>query len=204
MAKFTPPKGSTGRFTVKAPFTIVPDALYTCIAVRSLTDITDLGGDPVALYYDAVGLTDTEYQADVAAGANIITLKSDTAPTLYLPDTWITSYPLLEGVPYNHVVLSVSLGLLRQDTPLGLLQEQIANNASDVIGIVPTVLVHVAPTTGVIDRQQSAELEIARQAAIVQRDSDYAKLTKAQREIERLHEQIQQLQDYIAAKDLLP
>ena len=197
MSKYTPPLNTTGIYRVRAPFVVDVTQMYTCVAIRSLVDIRDQGLDPVALYYEPVGLNEVEYTADLAENANVITLKSSTMPTVYIPDTYFTGYPLLDRVPYNHIILSVSLSLVRESLDLSFLQEQISNVVSDVIGVIPEVLIHVAPTTGVITPEQDVVIEAGRQAAITMRTSDYAQRLELQRENIRLREQNQMLLDWV-------
>lgn len=204
MAKFTPPYKSTGRFTVRDPFTIDDKSEYRCDSIRSLDEILALGLDPMQLYYAPLQLGDTEYQSDYAEGASIITLTSVTAPTLYIPDTYITSYPLLQGVPYRHAILSMSLGMVEESLDLSFLVEQLQNVGSDVIGITPEVKIHIGATTGIVDQPQHEALEQVRQAAIKVRDSDYVQKLELQRQNVLLHETINALQQFIRDKGLVP
>ena len=108
----TPALNAQGIFTVSSPFTLKANTLYTCKAIRSFADLIDMGVDPFATYYQPAGLDQAAYKADLAAGANLITLMADAQPTVHLPDTYIAAYPEMGNVAYNEVVLAFSFGPL--------------------------------------------------------------------------------------------
>lgn len=172
----TPSLNSTGLFTAIAPFTIPGDTLYTCKAINSYPALVNAGVNVYAVYYQANGLTLTQYQADYNAGANIVTLMSQTAATVMLPDTYIGSVPNSGNVAYVEFLAVLNLGPLPQSTSMAFLQQQLADVASNVIGVSPTVQIFTLPTTDVMSQEQSAIAEAARQAAITNRTTDYAAL----------------------------
>ena len=93
MAKITPPLLAKGRYTVRAPFEVKETSIYTCIALRKFEDIVELGEDVYQTYYQPFGLTTAVYQLDVRAGAVIVTLQDPYGEVLYIPDTYILTYP---------------------------------------------------------------------------------------------------------------
>jgi len=197
MAQKTPNLHAKGTYTVAVPFTITSGAVYECIAIRSFIDLQKEGINVKDKYYVPATLGDTEYNADAALGANIITLASPNHPTLYIPDTYITAIPFLNTVAYSSVVLSLSLGAIPDELDLTFLMDQIAAACSDVIGLEPTVNKHIAPHTGVITSDQHDVLETARLAAVTNRTTDRAKVLQLQTANEALAEEIAGLQAYI-------
>lgn len=185
MPRLTPPLGSKGLYVLRAPWSVPADVIYVCQALRKLKDIFDLGEDPFALYYQPLGLLEADMLADMAAGAYIVTLSVDALdPTqvalnlsnVYVPDTYIEKYPEQNFVPYSHLVLSLSLGLLPDGLDLSSLKAQVANVCSDTIGVVPMVNEHVVPSSGGVTVTQHQAMETARLGLITIRDTDYARL----------------------------
>lgn len=200
----TPPLLAKGIYQVKAPFSLQPGALYTCQAIRSFKDLSDAGVDVLASYYTPVGLDQAALTADQQAGANIITLMSDTAPTVHLPDSYISAYPNLGNVAYSNVVLALSLGPLPDALDLTFAKQQVAEAAASVVGVEVTVTALVAPSAGVVTQEQADSAETARQAAITNSTSDAAKLAQLQAQYNDLNTRYAALQTWVVAHGGLP
>lgn len=204
MAQHTPPLHAKGIYQVAAPFVLQSATLYECAAIRDFEDLIQQGVDIWATYYQPVGLTQQNYQSDLAAGANIVTLMADSAPVVRLPDTYINSYPDSGNVPYSQVIISLSLGPLPDALDLTFAKQQIAAAASSVIGLEPTVNVHLAPSTGVVTQAENDANEIARQAAITNRVTDAAKVIQLQAQLTATQTQYNALIELCKAKGVLP
>lgn len=173
-----PPPGTRGLYSLKAPFKTEPAVLYTCAAIRNFPDLQNHGEDVFALYYEPLNLTQADYAADRASGAYLVTLTSDTTAPLYVPTSYILSFPNLSSQPYKWIVLSVSCGMLPDSLDLTFAKDQLAATLSDVIGTTVTVQVGSAPYTGVVTPDQHQVLEAARQAMIKNRTTDYAHVVR--------------------------
>lgn len=213
MPRLTPPLSSKGLYVLSPPFSVPANTIYTCQAIRSLRDIYEMGDDPFKLYYEPLGLTDVEFQADLAVDAKIVTLMVDAldasvtplaASYVYVPDTYISKYPDQSFVPYSHTVLSLSLGLLPDGLDLTALKTQVANVCSDTIGVIPTVNEHIVPTSGGVTQSQHETMELARQGLITLRDSDYARLQAQIANNVLLQQQITTLIQILDDNGLLP
>lgn len=199
MARNTPPLHAKGVYTLLTPWTSVSDSLYKCIAIREFADFTNRGESVFERFYNPKGLTQVEYQADLAADAHIVTLVSDTAPTIYVPDTYISKFPDLTGVEYKRIVLSVLLGPLPDTVDLIHLKASLASAASDITGVDAEVTEHVVPYSGAISAEQHATLEAARQAAITNRTTDRATVISQQAVIDAQALRIAGLEEIITA-----
>ncbi len=202
MARNTPPLHAKGVYSLLAPWTTVSDAIYECIAIRDFADFQDRGESVLQRFYTANGLGQTEYEADLAQDAHIITLVSETSPTIFVPDTYIENFPDVTGVEYKRIVLSLLLGPLPDDVDLTFFKTALAGLASDITGVEAVVNEHVAPYAGVVSADQHATLEAARQAAITNRTTDRATvlaqqtlITAQAARIQALQELVQQLQN---------
>lgn len=200
----TPALHAAGLYQLRLPWTIPANVVYECIAVRSFRDYVQKGEDVYTTYYQPMGLTLAQYEADRALGANLVTLASASNPTIYVPDTYIEAYPFLGDIKYSHVVLSVSLGVVPDKMDLTFVRSQVAAVVSDTIGVVPTVNVNVAPSTGLITQAQHQILETARNAAITNRKTDRARIIELQVLVDAQQQRIAGLEEIIIDAGLLP
>jgi len=203
MAKLTPPLGTRGRYTLKTPFTTDAATLYTCAALRSFRDIQERGYNPFNEFYEPMGIEIDAYEDDVAIDANIITLTSDTQPVIYVPDTYILSYPNQDYVLYNQMVLSISLGLVPAYLETAFLESQISALVSDIVGASPEVTKHLAPTYESLTPSEHEVLEVARQQAINMRTTDRVEVLDLQAKNDALNSKIANLEAFIIDKGLI-
>lgn len=199
MARKTPPLRAKGQYEVRAPFTVLSNAVYECIALRSFDDFTQRGENVYQRFYQANGLTQQDYENDRAENAHIVTLQSATSALVFVPDTYITKMPDLSGVEYKRVVLSVLLGALPDEVDLTHLKASVASLVSDITGVNGDVSEHAIPHSGVVTADQHVTLEIARQAAINNRTTDRARLLEQQEIIDAQRIRIQELEQLILA-----
>lgn len=200
MSRFTPSLNAAGIYTLRDPFPDIASKVYRCVAIRSFKDYLDLGQSAFDTVYAPAGLSQAVFDADAAEKANIVTLVSTGAPTILVPDTYITKYPDLEYVAYSSLVVSAALGPLPDEMNLDLLKQQIAGTISDVVGVEPIVRVHATGASGVISYAQHVTLETTRAAAISNRVSDRARLLEAQARIATLEQKIRDLEDAVIAQ----
>jgi hypothetical protein len=149
-------------------------------------------------------LTEREYNRDLDAGALLVTLMSETQPPIFVPDTYIESYPNLSDVVYNHVVLTVSLGSVPDFLNFDFLKAQMAALVSDVIGVTPEVQLARAISSGIVTPEQHEAMEVGRQAAIKLRTTDRAKNVELQNKCTRLEEQNKILVELLQQHGIIP
>lgn len=174
MARLTPQPGLKGAFLLREPFSTSPDLEYTVTAVRSFAEIRARNSDPLLLVYEPVKLTDVEMQADIAEGAAIVVLATRTGELTYVPDTYIRSYPYMGSIPYSHLIVSASLGMIPDDLDTTLIQQVVASAISDYIGVEPTVFVTRGEVNDTISEERHVQLTISRDAAVKNRETDRA------------------------------
>lgn len=183
MSILTPAIGASGIYELRLPFTIKPATTYTCKAIRLFEDIYRLNEDVYTLYYEPYGITPEDFQADADAGAAIITLMAveigtEIAPTdpqtvIYVPNTYIERFPDGDSVPYSHIVLSASLGAIPDYLDVSDTMADIGNIISEKIGVTPVVNIHKAGMSNVMTSNDHETAEMARQAAITNRNTIY-------------------------------
>lgn len=203
MALNVPPIGTRGIYSLRAPFATVPSTLYTCAAIRHYKDIQNQGIDVFKRYYEPYEIEQAVYQKDLVSGVVLVSLVSDTENPIYVPSSYIASFPNLNNVNYHHVVLSLSLGALPEHLDLTFLKNQLAGITSDVIGVDSTVYENIAATTNTITPEEHDAITIAREAAIKNRTTDYAKVLELQQQKASLEQRLQILEDILIDNGLL-
>lgn len=166
MANRTPPINSVGKFSVAAPFVTNAEATYTCEAVAGFEALIEEGVDVFGDYYIANGLTEADYVRDMSEGINIVTLMSDTEPTVHVPSSYILSFPLGDGIKYYRTVVAVDLGPLPKGTLLNTFIEEVKLLAKDFAGVEPEVNVCLGALTGVLNQDQHFTAEANRRSSI--------------------------------------
>lgn len=204
MARMTPPLLTKGRYTLVNPFVAEDTVLYTCTALRTFAECEVAGENVLQDVYLKHNLTEREYNRDLDAGALLVTLMSETQPPIFVPDTYIESYPNLSDVVYNHVVLTVSLGSVPDFLNFDFLKAQMAALVSDVIGVTPEVQLARAISSGIVTPEQHEAMEVGRQAAIKLRTTDRAKNVELQNKCTRLEEQNKILVELLQQHNIIP
>jgi hypothetical protein len=214
MAQKTPPLKARGRYTLKAPWdaAIDPLKLYTTIAIRSFKDIYELNVDVYTEYYLPMGLVDGvlygiaifSFSAEANLEPNIITLYSDTGETIYVPDTYILSYPTMGDIKYNRCVLSIDLGPLPDYLDFSSLKASVQNLVAQTTGIAATALEHRSAHITNPTPPEHEVLETARLAGITVLETDLAKRLKANADKILLQDKIDTLIEILADNSIAP
>lgn len=167
MEFITPIVGTKGAFAAKPPFTLRPNTIYTCEAVRTLEEMYKEGIDVKARIYDPVSLGDTAlFEAERIKKPKIVTLRSDDGFYAYIPNNYLNGVPDVETVPYHRVVLSVDMGMLPDNMDLGLILDQFSEFASLFLGVNATVRRHVIGIDQNPTKAQHEQLENVRKGAL--------------------------------------
>lgn len=204
--RMTPPLEVSGRFEARAPFDTVVQlgVFYTCIAVRLFKDCEAQGEEVFDDYYSALGLTTADYQQDEGVGAAIVTLSTPDGDVVYIPDTYIASYPQMGAARYHHVVLAVSLGPIPETVQLDNLIANLTEMVSDVIGVENKVQIAAAPSTGTITDEEHEAMETARLARIQNRTTTRSELLRTQNKVAVLEERIVVYEQILRNNGLMP
>lgn len=160
--RITPTINTVGVFKVEKPFFVESKRVYEVVAIREFDDIWLQGGDVYEEYYKPNGLSEEIYERDVKLGATIVTLKSKVG-NVYIPDTFIESFPKLGYLNYKHVILSVDIGAVSDEINLDALIADLKELASKHVGVTAKVKKHTAPTTNALTRDEVKSLEKQRQ-----------------------------------------
>ena len=180
--QLTPTIYATGRYTVKAPFTLIDGKDYSCQAVRSFDECESRGMDVYTEVYETAGVDRAKYLEDADANINIIALTTTGEATVYIPDSHITSYPNMgEAIP-QRLVVSVDLGVISSHWDPNYLLSQMSNLASDVVGGEPDVDIHAIPILGRSSSEDVPILDSVRDIDVQNRTSDYARMRELEKQ----------------------
>lgn len=206
--KNTPPLRARGRYVLVTPWLANPSKLYTTVAIRGFEDLYNLGIDVYNTYYFPMGLIDGQsgfsFVAEQTNKADIITLMADDGEIIYVPDTYIQSFPNMGEVKYSHTVLSVTLGPLPDQNDLSNIKAVIADQVAQVYGITPTVLEHRAASLANPTATEHEALEAARVAAITVLETDHAKALRLQAQNTLLQQKVATLTNLLRTNGIPP
>lgn len=200
MADMLPMLGAKGIYKLKTPFDkdLLANVMYTCIAIRQLRDITAAGGDPFTDYYATPHSIDSSvYNADVANGVSIISLQAEDNSIVYVPSSFLASYPDAGGVPYRVMLLSINLGAIPDALDLSPIIQKITDDVKDIVGVQSTVRAVAASNTTLLDTATAQNTEAARQANITNSTTDFSKLQQVTAQRDAALQKVQELQNYI-------
>lgn len=201
-ARLTPPIGAFGRYTLKAPWVANTEMNYRCVSHRRIEEIVKSGKDIYTVFYQPMNLTQEIADLDISLGVMFIGLLGLDGTRIYVPDTYITSYPDQSAVVYDYTVVSVDLGPQPSDMPLAALSSELKAVASKYTGIgVEEINIFVGSAQS--NKTMSAESHItlmdARNSAIslnVTSEEKIARLEKSLDEERKLNvELLRQLEE---------
>jgi hypothetical protein len=191
----------TGRFEALAPFdrVINPMASYTVEAMRTVGEMQGLGVNIFQQVFAPVAVDQATYltmiDQIVNAGGVIISLIPRKGVPIYVPSTYLKSFPLVDGFLYERMVLVADLGALSSDMKPAL--DEAMTHFQDWIkmhyGITSTVKLGTVPVIGYVSQFEHETMETARKNRITDNTSDLAKNVA-------LEKQVADLQAYV--KDL--
>lgn len=206
MTKRTPTVGTKGRFSLISPFVVPPTNSYVCKAVRSIKDLYRDNVDVFGVYYEPVGLSREDLRADEALDANIVTIVSRTdthLDVIYVPDTYIESFPNMDNINYNRVVFSIDFGILPDYIDLSAVESMIKSEGAAIIGTEPNVSKHIVEFNGYISNDEHDQLEISRLSNIQGSITERAKRMRAEQREADLRAQIATLEQIIIDAGLI-
>lgn len=194
-----PPVGTSGIYKLAPPFSTLLQAnmSYRCDAVRRIADFLEAGIDPFEEFYVPRGLSKAAYDQDLMNQVCIVSLVSAGGHWVYVPSTYVLSYPDINGVPYTVMVLGLELGALPNYRDLTGLKQALANLTRDTIGVTPTIREVAISAVQKLSQADHDALENARMLAITNTQTDRAKLLAAEQELALLRQQYAQLEAYV-------
>lgn len=163
----TPTLNATGTYVLREPYRANATTIYVCKAIRTFTDLAVLGKDVFKEYYEPHGLSQAQYQEDLREGSALITIMAESgSEIIYVPDTYIDSFPNMGNWHYRHVVLSASLGPVPDNLSLDWTMEQVREVLASTLGITADVKLHEGLVRKSVSPTEHDRIEAARLAKI--------------------------------------
>lgn len=197
--QYIPDIGASGIFVLKTPFDVLlkPNTTYTVQAIRRLKDVIAEGENPFTLYYESHGLSEAIYKIDLETEICIVSLQSGTGEWVYVPTSYILSFPIMNGVKYHAVMMGISLGAIPDNLDLSAFKTSVFNLVKDTFGISSSIKEVVVSAPVIVTKEESTLIETARSNRIVANQSDAGKLRIAQQDLVKCRAQIAMLEKYI-------
>lgn len=203
--KLIPTLGSKGTYVLKEPFnqSIRSNEIYECGAIRYFKDLENNGTNVFNIYYKPFNLDESDYKKDRDSGQVLITLLSPKYAPVYVPSSYIESFPSLDSKPYNQVILTASLGALPDDVILDDTINTMQDVLSDAIGVTVTVHTSIMPLSDAVSPTEHATQEAARLGAIGTRETNYSRVSELEALNYTLKQNIGILEQIVKAHGLL-
>lgn len=201
---------AAGQFTAISPFTAVVNesVFYTVEDVCTVAQFRSRSIDVWGLMFNPVGIDEDSYEALLNVvedndGA-IITLTSKNNKPVYIPSTYISSFPLIDGVIYERFVVYTDLGACPPDlvNKINVLVEHFQDYAKSNFGIANAKsYVGSIPTRAYVSKEDAETFEATRLNAIANSTTDQVKIVKQQTTIDRQQIYIQTLEAKLLAAE---
>lgn len=184
----TPPVGLQGRYTFKEPLDIYNNGtlIYECVALRSFSDYLNDNDDPKEVYIE-LGIESAYDEEAVDTAIYFVTLQGKDGTFLVIPNSYIESIPMMEGVAYTRRVLILDLGAMPKHLDLTTLGNKVVGVAEEFVNPPNKQVVFVDdPFEEVVDQAKHEHLEAARLASVNLSISDHRRVIELTREVDRL------------------
>lgn len=162
----TPPINTSGVFTLYLPFTLPAGVVYRCSAIRTFSELEKHGISVYEKYYKPMSISEDTYKVDLGLKASIVTLVSGAGEEVFVPNTYIESYPGDSGVRYSRNVIVIDVGLIPETTDISYIKDLAVDLVKHNLGVTSSVEIVTAPYTGSVSHDQHVTWETARRAAV--------------------------------------
>lgn len=162
----TPPINTSGVFTLYLPFTLPAGVVYRCSAIRTFSELEKHGINVYEKYYKPMSISEDTYKVDLGLKASIVTLVSGAGEEVFVPNTYIESYPGDSGVRYSRNVIVIDVGLIPETTDISYIKDLAVDLVKHNLGVTSSVEIVTAPYTGSVSHDQHVTWETARRAAV--------------------------------------
>ena len=188
-----PPPHTAGVFLVYEPFQISNTAVYKCTAIRTFDELQLRNIDVYKTYYKPKGLSETIYQEDANMRASIVVLEGADLSELYIPSTYIKSYPGGDGLAYVNKIMVLDLGLMMADVPTSHVEVLMQDIVKQHIGVDTEVKTVSVPYIGSVSHELGVEMERVRIAAIRANKTIYQQLQETTAQLDATRKQNDEL-----------
>lgn len=158
----SPPPNTEGLFIVNQPFTLDSSVIFKVEAIRTFPELARRGTDVYNEYYVPVGITKEDYLLDTDVNAAIVTFKSRDGQIVYIPNTYIESYPGQSGYVYNRNVVILDLNLVPDTVDITLLKDDLKSLVQASVGVEVDAEIVVMRYEGTVSEADHIRMEALR------------------------------------------
>ena len=172
--------GTSGYYNLLTPFDVkvIATERYTCQSVRRISDYIANNEDVKQIVYLDNGLTEVNYLEDAELNMTIVGLQSAEGHWLYIPVKYISTYPIVNGIPYRSVMIGVALPVLPLARNLDGIMTDINNIIVDTLGVNPVIKKIETSTVIQVDKTQHDSQEALRASISAGRVTDRSRYMK--------------------------
>ena len=203
-SRILPVIGSSGTYELLPPFdtVILPEEIYTCKAIRNISEYVSYNQDPKKLVYDYYGLSENDYENDIQEDMEIVSLQNNKGVWLYVPARYIVKYPEVDGIPYHQLSMVCKIPAIEVSRDISHLKTDVINLIKDTLGVEAAVEIVEVSRTIAVTKDVSDQLKIDRALVSNGRVTDRAKYMQLLQQQQVLLDKIEGLENYI--KSTLP
>ena len=205
--QISPTVGVSGRYVVSQPFDtdILTTKTYTCVRVQTYSTATaDLDNTLYETVYAPKGLSRDTMVAHTNSGVDLVTLQSDDGQSYYVPAFYITGIPNSNTKAYTGFMLTVDLGPLLTDEPIGELRVILVYAVNNKYGIVSQVSIVRYGASEQVEPIRHRSIEVIRNKRKFSLQNKTLQIADLSAKNVKLEKQIQDLSKYIVKNDLVP
>lgn len=202
---------TVGRFVLTNPFVAKPSVIYSVIALRELRDLSIKGVNVYKEFYVSAGLTNEtningttfDFTLEVAKNPVIVTLQGSDGNIIYVPSTFIESFPNMGDVTYSRLILSADLGALPDTITVDSILSDIEQIISARFGVNASVKINRAASEKQPTPAEHDILEASRLGSISQTTNNYVEHVRLQRQNVLLEAKIKALTRILVENNLI-
>ena len=200
MNEFLPALNSSGTYKFKKPFSdfINSQTVYQCKSIRKISELISSGVDVFNTYYSPYNIQTVMYEEDKNNDISIIGLYNDTAKWLYVPTTFINSYPDNSGVPYRRIAYAIDIGPIEESFDLSVLNESLSNLVKTNLGIVPDIRIVSLSKPSMVKYDDHIAIKNMRLGKVEVESTLYVELATYKQQLETARAKIKMLEKYIS------
>ncbi len=203
-SRILPVIGSSGTYELLPPFdtVILPEEIYTCKAIRNISEYVSYNQDPKKLVHDYYGLSENDYENDIQEDMEIVSLQNNKGVWVYVPARYIVKYPEVDGIPYHQLSMVCKIPAIEVSRDISHLKTDVINLIKDTLGVDAAVEIVEVSRTIAVTKDVSDQLKIDRALVSNGRVTDRAKYMQLLQQQQVLLDKIEGLENYI--KSTLP
>lgn len=202
---------TAGKFVLKSPYVAKDTVKYSVTALREFSDLYIKGVDVYSQYYKPYGLIDGvekngktfSFAAEAKLNPTIITLEGSDDTVIYVPSTYVESYPIAGDVTYSRLILTADLGALPDEVPLDSILQDVEDLIQAKFGVRPVANVARGYTNEQPTMDEHIVLEQSRIGSITTAQNHFTENNDLKQKNQLLIEQVRSLTRILADNNLI-